>query len=278
MPEPGLCDDRVRRVAGSAPHAYLAVETARGPHVTPVLFAIAQDRIWFAIQRDTLKARVLAKRPRVGVLLPGDEAAVSITGDAALLDPLRPASLAGALPEMARAPGALPLYGLRNGGELAGFARDAARARGAAPPPALALVAVRPRALAIVPPPPRVPARRGSVALPDLPAGLAALAAAPGDGVLAWPTSEGPLVLPAAWQPAGGRAAIPWAPLRDAAAPREAAACLCLDAAHGSGPAAKEGVLLRGPGRITPGRETATVTLEAERVTWWSGFETASVG
>src|SRR5207237_3553451 len=114
----GLWKPKVARVLGGASVAYLAVETSSGPHVTPLLFAATPDRLWFGIGRGTLKARVLAKRPAVGVVVPGAQASVSIRGEATLLDRL-PASPA----EIARAPFALPALAFSNALEMAAFAR-----------------------------------------------------------------------------------------------------------------------------------------------------------
>src|SRR5437868_6009301 len=121
----GLWKPKVARVLGDASVAYLAVETSSGPHVTPLLFAATPDRLWFGIGRGTLKARVLAKRPAVGVVVPGTDASVAIRGEATLLDqwPISPA-------ELVRAPFALPAFASRNAFEVAAFARDVAQ-RGA---------------------------------------------------------------------------------------------------------------------------------------------------
>src|SRR3954452_15181908 len=105
----GLWKPRGANVLKQASVAYLAVETSSGPHVTPLLFAVTPDRVWFGIGRGTLKARVLAKRPAVGVLVPGAGASVAMRGEATLLDRL-PASPA----ELARAPLALPAFASRN--------------------------------------------------------------------------------------------------------------------------------------------------------------------
>src|SRR3954464_9302149 len=117
----GLLKPRVARVLEGASFAYLAVETASGPHVTPLLFAATPDRLWFGIGRGTLKARVIAKRPAVGVVVPGTRASVAIRGEAALLDrlPLAPA-------ELARAAFALPAYASSNALEMAEFPREGA--------------------------------------------------------------------------------------------------------------------------------------------------------
>src|SRR5919197_387831 len=120
----GLRKPRGASVLAGASFAYLAVETSSGPHVTPLLFAATPDRLWFGIGRGTLKARVLAKRPAVGVVVPGQEASVAISGEATLLDRL-PASPG----ELARAPFALPAFASHNALEMAAFARDVARER-----------------------------------------------------------------------------------------------------------------------------------------------------
>src|SRR5439155_796813 len=65
----GLFKPDVVSVLAQASVAYLAVETSAGPHVTPLLFAATPDRLWFGIGRGTLKARVLAKSPAVGVVV-----------------------------------------------------------------------------------------------------------------------------------------------------------------------------------------------------------------
>ena len=231
---------RVAGVLGGASFAYLAVETSGGPHVTPLLFAATPDRLWFGIGRGTLKARVLAKRPAVGVVVPGEKASVAIRGEATLLDRL-PASPG----EVARAPFALPAFAFRNALEMAAFARDVGRG---APRQALAPVSVRIETLDL---------------LDDWPS----------HAVLGWMADGGPIALPAKWNPDTGRARVPANPLRNAGGPRTAAACVCIDESEGLGPLAKRGRLVRGQGHATLRGETASVALEAERVTRWKGFD-----
>src|SRR5919108_4463538 len=132
----GLWQPNVASVLWDARFAYLAVETSSGPHVTPLLFAATPDRLWFGIGRGTLKARVLAERPAVGVVVPGADASVAIRGEATLLDRL-PASPA----EFARVPFGVPAFASRNALEMAAFARDLAR--GGAQPRPLVPVSVR---------------------------------------------------------------------------------------------------------------------------------------
>jgi nitroimidazol reductase NimA-like FMN-containing flavoprotein (pyridoxamine 5'-phosphate oxidase superfamily) len=235
-----LLKPKVARLLGDASFAYLAVETSSGPHVTPLLFAATPDRLWFGIGRGTLKARVLAKRPAVGVVVPGRDASVAIRGEAALLDRL-PASPA----EVARAPFALPAFAFRNALEMAAFARDLGR--GARPQP-LAPVSVRIDRL-------------------DL------LDAWPAEAVLGWRADGGPVALPARWNPEKNRARVPAVPFKAAGRARTAEACVCIDDSDGLGPLAKRGRLLRGEGHATLRGDTASVALEADRVTRWKGFE-----
>jgi Pyridoxamine 5'-phosphate oxidase len=237
----GLFKPRVARVLDEASFAYLAVETSSGPHVTPLLFAATPDRLWFGIGRGTLKARVIAERPAVGVVVPGERASVAIQGEATLLDRL-PASPA----EIARAPFALPAFAFQNALEMAAFARDVGRG---APRQPLAPVSVRIETL-------------------DLLDGW------PAQAVLGWMADAGPIALPARWDAGTGRAQVPAGPLRDAGGPRTAAACVCIDESDAAlGPLAKRGKLLRGHGHARLRGETASVRLEQERVTRWKGFE-----
>src|SRR2546430_5706898 len=105
-----LCEPEVASVTTAAPFAHVAIETASGPHVTPVLFSTGAGRVWFVVARDTLNARVLAKRPRAAVLLADAEQAVLVRGDVRLLDPLRPLTWTHAPREWAAAPFGLQSY------------------------------------------------------------------------------------------------------------------------------------------------------------------------
>jgi hypothetical protein len=238
----GLWRPKVASILGGASFAYLAVETSSGPHVTPVLFGATPDRLWFGIGRGTLKARVLAKRPAVGVVVPGEQASLALRGEATLLDRL-PASPA----ELARAPFGLPAFAARNALEMAFFARDVARHR--AQPQQLAPLSVR-------------------IETVDLVDGW------PAQAVLGWMAPGGPIALPAKWDPRTERARVPAAPLKEAGGPRTSSACVCVDESEGLGPLAKRGILLRGQGRAVLRGDVASVALAPERITRWKGFQT----
>jgi Pyridoxamine 5'-phosphate oxidase len=237
-----LLTPKVASVLGHASFAFLAVETASGPHVTPLLFAATPDRLWFGIGRGTLKARVLGKRPAVGVVVPGEGGSVAIRGQAKLLDRL-PASPG----EIARAPIALPAFASRNALEMAAFARDLLLS--GSQPQALSPLSVRVESLELLP-------------------------GWPAPAVLGWMTPGGPIALPAKWNAEAQRARVPAAPLKAAGGSRTAAACVCIDESDGLGPLAKRGRLLRGTGHARVRGDVASIALEVERVTRWKGFQT----
>ncbi len=237
----GVWGPRVVGVLSRATFGYLAVETANGPHVTPLLFGFTPDRLWFGIGRRTLKARALAKRDAVGVVVSDGTASVAVRGKATLLDSPREAPA-----ELFRAPFALPALAVQNTLETAAFARDVVQ-RGAHPQPVV-LLSVRAETVDL---------------LSDWPAGA----------VLGWMASGGPIALPARWRPESQRAQVPAAPLQAAGGARTAAACICIDESEGPGPLAKRGRLLRGNGHARVRGQVASVALEPERVTRWRGFE-----
>jgi hypothetical protein len=201
--------------------------------------------LWFGIGRGTLKARALAKRPAVGVVVPGKEVSVALRGQATLLDRL-PASPA----ELARTPFALPAFAARNVLEMAAFARDVAR-RGARPQ-SLAALSVRIETFDLLP-------------------------GWPAQAVLGWMAPGGPIALPAKWDARARRARVPAGPFKAAGGSRTAAACVCIDESEGLGPLAKRGRLLRGHGRATLRGDVASIALEPQRITRWKGFQTQTV-
>ena len=229
------------RVLGGAGFAYLAIGTSTGPHVTPLLFGFTPDRLWFGIGRGTLKARVLAKRGAVGVVVPGESASVAIRGQATFVDRLPPA------PELVCAPLALTVFAAHNAVEMAAFARDVLQ-RGAQPRP-LAPVSVSVDAVELLP-------------------------GWPAQAVLGWMAPGGPIALPARWHPDRHRALVSAAQLRAAGGARTARACVCIDESEGPGPLAKSGQLVRGEGHAKLRGEIASVAIEVERVTRWKGFGT----
>src|SRR5205807_9734426 len=59
-----------------------------GRHVTPAVFDVDGGRLWFVTPRRSVKARVIARRRRVGGLVQLGRRAVVIGGRARIVDPL----------------------------------------------------------------------------------------------------------------------------------------------------------------------------------------------
>jgi hypothetical protein len=294
-----LSDSVVEEIASEAPFAHVAVETARGPHVTPVLYALAGDRLWFTVPRGTLKARVLAKRSRAGILLQAGGVSVVMAGEAKLLDPLRPLSWASRPWESALAPLAIQTFSARNSRELLGFALDRSRMPAQSFPPNLLLAGYEPRRVAVVRGEevesrrgrwrfearkrgsPSAGARRSSRGtlppLEGIPREVAELPRRRGPAVVGWPASGTPLALPAAWDPDSARAAVSGDLIALTGIAGEAAACIAFDAAEGHRPTGKRGVMLRGRGSVARGGNVTEVSIQPERVTYWLGFETGTI-
>ncbi len=291
-----LRDTSVEEVAAKAPFAHVAVQTARGPHVTPVLYAVAADRLWFTVPRGTLKARVLTRRPRAGVLLRAGELSVVLGGVAGLLDPLRPLSWAARPREAALVPLAVQAFSARNSRELLGFALEGSRLPAESFPPNLLLAAFEPRRAAVIRGERlewrrgrwRYPPRRGAAAprlgsarelppLDGLPRAVAALPRRRGAAVVGWLAGGGPLALPASWDPGRVEAAIAGSLVALADIRRSGQGCIAFDAAEGHRPTGKRGLMLRGRGAIARRRAGAALSLRPERITYWLGFETGTV-
>jgi len=214
-------DPRVREVLARAPVLYSAVDTGRGPHVTPTAFSWSGGALWVVTTRRSVKVRALRRRPAVGLLLRAGRHDLVLTGRAELVDPVRLHGLGG--PErMAGLPFTALRYLERNYKHVAGVLRDAT------PGPALLLdrlaLRIRPERAVLL----RADGRAGisemlatwgdwsdpepeSAPLSDppapepvdpslLPAAVRPLLRRAGPGCLAWPSRHGPLALPARWR------------------------------------------------------------------------------
>jgi len=286
-------DGRVTEVLDEAAVLHVAVAARSGPHVTPAVFDRDGGRLWFVTPRRSLKARVIARRRTVGGLARLGNRSVLIGGRARIVDPFtaRGVFSPGGLLDL---PLAAAGYLARNDRHFVGTLRDHE-----APTLALSrvLVQIDIRRLALLEGPAvvgqwgRWPATdvllHGApppVPAPDLtalPAGLRLLFGDDATVVLGWQTLAGePLALPARWHGAHGAA--------DAAVETSAAAVI-LAGGTSAGPACvtaersghrlntKRGVILRGDGHARRDGALAQVTLDADRLTWWTGEERHSL-
>ena len=259
----------MRSVLNEARQCHVAIVTKDGPHVTPELYAVARDTLWFAVAATTLKARVLPDLPRAGAIVRAGGRSVLLSGQVRTYDVRSPADVGRAVrdTDVARA---LAGFVLRNAGDLAAFARDTVTGRlGIRVPPRRVLVRLRPTRAALL----------------DGTAVRAAVGDWPGRppettgealrgtryAVVGWLGPDGPVALPARWDEQC--AYVPAAAASLAGLPREAPACVVVDDYGRPGPAAKSGRLLRGTGRLDgDGR----ASIEIRKITSWDGVETAT--
>jgi hypothetical protein len=277
---------RVSEVLDEADVLYLAVAAKNGPHVTPAVFDVDGDRLWFITPRRSVKAKVIDRHRRVGGLVQLGRWSVVIGGRARIVDPLTARGIfsPGRLLDL---PFAATGYLSRNHRHATGTIRDHQ-----APTLALSrvMVSVDIRRLALLDgltvvdrwgrwdgadrlvrgePPAGI--------TPDLsavPPGVRNLLGEDSPVVLGWNSPAGPLALPARWQATHG-------------ALETSADALVLAGAESSGPASvcaersryrlnsKHGLLLTGSGQAGIGNDptVARVALDTRRTTWWRGEE-----
>ena len=268
-----LTDPRVASVLAEARQAHVAVETTKGPHVTPQLYALDGDEVWFFAAASTVKAKALRRVPRAGVLVRAGTSSVALVGTVARFDPADPGSLVEGRAGLPHAARALAGYAVRNAPDLMGFARDALHRRvGRLVPARRVLFRLTPDAVALLEDD-AVVERAGTwpadgdlgTAGPPPDAGVAAVAS--------WLSAAGPVAAPARWDESERKVTVP-ASLVGLAPLSEGKASVVVDQYGGSGPSPKRGTLLRGSGELSRVNGHAVVSLDAEMTTTWDGAET----
>lgn len=232
----------------------MAVAAPAGPHVTPELYALADDRLWFWTAHTTVKAKTLGADDRVAGVVLGKGRAVVLWGRAERFDPKD----LGALPRVLRQPRTLGRaamkFGMRNAADLGAFATDLARGRlGRSLPPRRVLFGIRADAVHVVDGPP--------------PGGTR-------DGVVAWETAAGPRAYPCRLE--GGERRLwvrPESPGIEEL-PADGRIGVVTDDYVAPGPAAKRGTLLRGVATLA---SDGSVDVVPERTTNWDGVETNTI-
>jgi hypothetical protein len=294
----------VGAAAAAAPIARLAVTTGHGPLVTSQLHTASRGRVWMVSSRRSVHVRVMRRSPQVGISLRSGRRSVVLSGPAEILAPWGPAESLRLGLEARAATEALLGYTIRHSTRMAGYAAEMLRI-----PPRQEMLPFDRVLIAVTP-------QRGFVATgtavthvhgewagdpgaalphvsweqppavePGLPDGIPSWVASIVDGrqacTVGWETLEGPLALPAIWDPPSWRAEL--AP--DVAAlvtpgTISAPACIALDRSVALRPSAYTGLVLRGTGRLENPRGQkgpVRVALAIDRVSWWSGFDKGTV-
>jgi hypothetical protein len=256
------------RIVTSGRLAYVAVATSGGPLVTPVLYGVSGDSLWFLTKRTAFKTRVLRRDPRTAWVVRDGERSVAMTGRARLLSPLHATELlTGGL---LAAPPAIGSWAERNPRQVAGFLRDALSRPGQAMPHDFVLARLRPETVSVVEPP-AAGRRRGRPGRLDVvPARLRGLAAR-ADGVLGLTTAGGTVALPARWDPVRWVAQVP-------GAVDGGPACLTFDEPVRTRASQQRGLVLRGRARVLgPAGAGTALAFDFGRATYWDGFETRTL-
>jgi hypothetical protein len=274
-------DHRVAEVLEEADVVHVAVAAPNGPHVTPAVFDVDGGRLWFVTPRRSVKAKVIARRRRVGGLVQLGERSVVFGGRGRIVDPLTARGVFS-LDRMLDLPFAAAGY---LGRHAIGTVLDHE-----APTLAISrvLVSIDIRRLALLdgwsvieqwgrwspsdlllrgtPPPGTMPDLRA------VPPGVRNLLTDDAPVVLGWQSISGPLALPARWRAATNQL-------------ETSAEAMVLAAAASAGPAcitaehsryrlrSKRGLLVAGDGhaRLSGDGPVAHVAVDARRTTWWIG-------
>ncbi len=194
----------------------VATGTRSGPHVTPMVFALAGGRVWVTTSRGSVKARAWRTDPAVGGLVRSGDVAVAFTGHVRTFDLLEVESWGRDLLEAPALAMASTRFTRKNARFFAGYAVDARHVPLSWTPPGRVFAAVEldravvlghggvaetfgswPRSW------PSIErfraARAGAGALEGLPPAVLESLGTAGEGALALEGTGGLVVLPSAW-------------------------------------------------------------------------------
>jgi hypothetical protein len=268
--------------------AHVGVQGAQGPHVTPQSFVWFLGRLWLLTPRDSFKAKVLAKRPAVGVLLESDSRCLYLSGRAAVLDPLDPDSLRSDPMAAGLLPAAVGAYVKKNLYETISAARRRFGWDVLGMPGTRVALCVTPWRSALLgpeglvagdgdwtaPTPDETADVQREPDLDDLPDEVSAMAVSGRHlAVVGWGGNGAPLLMPGCWDGSEEYAEVDASLLDLAMAPSHADACVTVDNEIGPDLQAKRGVVLRGAGvaRFADGK--AKITLDIGKVHYWAGTD-----
>lgn len=287
-------DRRAREVLARGAVLHAAVDTSRGPHVTPAAYDWSGGALWMITTRDSVKVRALRRRPRAGVLIRSRRYDLVVEGEATIVDPLHGRGITDPMTVLE-----LPFAGLgylgRNSRHALAMVRDAAG-------PGLVLdrlvVRIEPSRAVLASGDDgevlRVWGRwteagllgagtessSAGISVPTrdgLPAEVTPLLDEPGPACLAWPTVHGPMPLPAHWPGSARPAEVNAELLKVVGAKASGLAGLALSTGEYR-LASKRGVLLRGEGTaVRDGSGRAWAGLDTHHLTYWVGAEAGTV-
>lgn len=296
---------------------YAAASTERGPHCTPLVFALSDGRIWLTTSRGSVKARAWHEDPRVGGLVRAGDLAVSFAGEVRTYDVLDPNTWMASIrhaPSLARAS---VRFSVKNARFFAGYAVDAKQVPLAWTPPGRVFVEIRPYRAALLDGGRvvetwggwgrrveshrsfRASRRDAADPLDALPNPVRDRVHG-GDGALAVQAPAGPIVAPARWGVDHGvvYAAVPAQVLGLGSVPADGPVALTADRASFWRAKHMMGAMIQGEGamhdlqRLGSGSRSATSIIQElggdpegaslarvkpRRLVWWKGWDSGTV-
>ncbi len=265
--------------------ASLVVGLSSGPLLTPVLFAVRDDRLWMVMPSASAKIRAMGRNPMVGVTVRSPTGVAVMQGTARLVDPLRPSSLVASLPETLLSPRAMGSYVAGNLSHLIGLAGPAALAP-------RTLAAVRPTSSVTIDDAGHVVGTNGSwpvagaapsagsgtpredtpeLELDHVPGELRRLVDDPCSVIAGWTNANGPVGVPGTWDPERRVVRVQAAVFEQLGSASDTAASILFDATEGTTLAGKAGLVVRGAGSAQVRGGDVELQVAPQRVTWWQG-------
>ncbi|MGH2693003.1 MAG: hypothetical protein ACRDHM_10960 [Actinomycetota bacterium] len=305
--------EAARRILNEGALCYLAAPSTAGPHVTPVVFVLDGGRVWGTTGRGTTKTKLWRREPVAGGLVGFEGRWLSFRGPVTLYDALDPATWPASLRRGPRVASASVRFAMKNARFFAGYARDVTRVPLAWSPPGRVVFSIDVASGAILDGEDvrerwgrwgegvsgLKTFRRASPGLSAdrLPDEVRPLLDEPGEGIVAVPSPQGPVVLPARWSGSGGsffaRLRAPFLAL--AGIESHGNAAMVVDRASAWRAAKMRGVLLRGPtsvyvsSEVRSGRselralvdefsaDAAVIRILPRTAVWWSGWASGTV-
>lgn len=278
-------------------HAY-AVATRWGPHVTLQAGVVHLGRHWTTTTRRSVKVRSVQRLRLASVTVQDHGRHRVLGGPARVLDPTRPWTFVTSPVAGALAGGAVVRLAAEQLEQVLGYAEAGNRVPDAFKPWGRVLLVTDlcdslslegDRVVAADgrwarPPGPLGPPRRSRTAWPGvstataLPPDVAGLAQEDADCWLGVGTSSGAVALPARWDFTRGRVRVSADALAMVGPVLPGPICVTLDESSQRRPDLKLGAMLRGRAQLVGlDDQGATLDLRLERVTYWRGFDTATV-
>jgi hypothetical protein len=142
--------DEVVRILERGSFCHVVAATPSGPHVTPLVFALAHRRLWVTTSRGSVKARAWARDRSVSGLVRSDDLALSFVGRAETYDLLDADTWGRAARAVPTLTAAAVEFTRKNARFFAGYAADAHRVPLSWTPPGRTFVEIRIERAAVI--------------------------------------------------------------------------------------------------------------------------------